>query len=426
MSAPILDDLRWRGLLALSTDEAALDAALSAGPVTFYCGFDPSAPSLHFGNLVQLITMRRLHDAGHHAICVVGGSTGLIGDPSGKSAERALNEVDVVAAWVERIRAQVTNLLPMAGANPTRIVNNLDWTADVSAITFLRDIGKHFSVARMLAKEAVSARMSDEGISYTEFSYQILQAYDYLQLYRRFGTILQTGGSDQWGNLTAGVDLIRRAEGASVHALATPLITRADGTKYGKTEAGALWLDPAMTSPYAFYQYFLNQADADVGALLRTFSFRSREEIEELERATVEHPEERRAQQVLASELTALLHGDDEARRAVAASQAIFGQGELRELDAAALESAAAALPTTPIEGAIPSVTELLVRTGQARSRSDARRVVAEGGAYLNNARCSDPEHVPTADDLLAGRWLVLRRGKRNVALVEAGSRPTD
>jgi tyrosyl-tRNA synthetase len=419
MSATILDDLRWRGLLALSTDEVALDAALAAGPITFYCGFDPSTPSLQFGNLVQIVTMRRLQDAGHHAICVVGGATGLIGDPSGKSIERALNDPDTVAQWTDRIRAQVTNLLPLQGDNPARIVNNLDWTRDVSAIAFLRDIGKHFSVARMLAKEAVSARMSDEGISYTEFSYQILQALDYLQLYRRYGTVLQTGGSDQWGNLTAGVDLIRRAEGASVHALATPLITRADGTKYGKTEAGAVWLDPAMTSPYAFYQYFLNQADADVGALLRTFSFRSRTEIEELERATAERPEARAAQQILASDLTALLHGDDEARRAVAASQAIFGQGELRELDVAALESVAAALPGATLDGEMPAVAELLVRTGLARSRSDARRVVAEGGAYLNNVRVSEAEQVPAEGDLLHGRWLVVRRGKRNVALAE-------
>jgi tyrosyl-tRNA synthetase len=419
MSATILDDLRWRGLLALSTDEVALDAALAAGPITFYCGFDPSTPSLQFGNLVQIVTMRRLQDAGHHAICVVGGATGLIGDPSGKSIERALNDPDTVAQWTDRIRAQVTNLLPLEGDNPARIVNNLDWTRDVSAIAFLRDIGKHFSVARMLAKEAVSARMSDEGISYTEFSYQILQALDYLELYRRYGTVLQTGGSDQWGNLTAGVDLIRRAEGASVHALATPLITRADGTKYGKTEAGAVWLDPAMTSPYAFYQYFLNQADADVGALLRTFSFRSRTEIEELEGATAERPEARAAQQILASDLTALLHGDDEARRAVAASQAIFGQGELRELDVAALESVAAALPGATLDGEMPAVAELLVRTGLARSRSDARRVVAEGGAYLNNVRVSEAEQVPAEGDLLHGRWLVVRRGKRNVALAE-------
>jgi tyrosyl-tRNA synthetase len=428
MSGTILDDLRWRGQLALTTDEAALEAALAAGPITFYCGFDPSAPSLHFGNLVQLVTMRRLQDAGHHAICVVGGSTGLIGDPSGKSAERVLNEVDVVADWVERIRAQVTNLLPMEGDNPARVVNNLDWTRDVSAITFLRDIGKHFSVARMLAKEAVSARLNDEGISYTEFSYQILQAFDYLELYRRYGTILQTGGSDQWGNLTAGVDLIRRAEGASVHALATPLITRADGTKYGKTEAGALWLDPAMTSPYAFYQYFLNQADADVGTLLRTFSFRSREEIEALERATVEQPEQRQAQQVLASELTALLHGDEEARRAVAASQAIFGHGELRELDEAALESAATALPHVTLDGTLPPIVELLVQAGLARSRSDARRIVGEGGAYLNNVRVTEADEVPAGEQLLHGRWLVLRRGKRNVALVELAQvqRPTE
>jgi len=424
MTAQILDDLRWRGLLALSTDEAALDAAMSAGPITFYCGFDPSAPSLHFGNLVQLVTMRRLQEAGHHAICVVGGSTGLIGDPSGKSAERVLNDLEVVAAWVERIRSQVTRLLPMQGDNPARVVNNLDWTRDVSAISFLRDIGKHFSVARMLAKEAVSARMSDEGISYTEFSYQILQALDYLELYRRYGTTLQTGGSDQWGNLTAGVDLIRRAEGASVHALATPLITRADGTKYGKTEAGALWLDPTMTSPYAFYQYFLNQADADVGALLRTFSFRSRDEIEALDQATAEHPEAREAQQVLASELTTLLHGADEARGAVAASQAIFGQGELRTLDASTLESVASSLPRIMLDGDLPSATDLLVGTGLARSRSDARRMIGEGGAYLNNARISDPELVPGQDALLHGRWLILRRGKRNVAVAEVSRRP--
>lgn len=424
MTAQILDDLRWRGLLALSTDEAALDAAMSAGPITFYCGFDPSAPSLHFGNLVQLVTMRRLQEAGHHAICVVGGSTGLIGDPSGKSAERVLNDLEVVAAWVERIRSQVTRLLPMQGDNPARVVDNLDWTRDVSAISFLRDIGKHFSVARMLAKEAVSARMSDEGISYTEFSYQILQALDYLELYRRYGTTLQTGGSDQWGNLTAGVDLIRRAEGASVHALATPLITRADGTKYGKTEAGALWLDPTMTSPYAFYQYFLNQADADVGALLRTFSFRSRDEIEALDQATAEHPEAREAQQVLASELTTLLHGADEAQGAVAASQAIFGQGELRTLDGSTLEGVASALPRIVLDGDLPSATDLLVGTGLARSRSDARRMIGEGGAYLNNTRISDPELVPRQDALLHGRWLILRRGKRNVAVAEVSRRP--
>ncbi|HEY7847508.1 MAG TPA: tyrosine--tRNA ligase [Candidatus Limnocylindria bacterium] len=418
MTAEILDELRWRGLLALSTDEEALDRALAAGPLTFYCGFDPTAPSLHFGNLVQLVTMRRLQEAGHHPIAVVGGATGLVGDPSGKSAERALNEREVVDAWVERIASQVTGLLRFDGDNPARIVNNLEWTGDMSALTFLRDIGKHFPVNRMLAREVVSSRL-EEGISYAEFSYQVLQALDYLELYRRYGTVLQTGGSDQWGNLTSGVDLIRRVEGASVHALATPLITRTDGTKYGKTEVGALWLDPAMTTPYAFYQYFLNQADADASALLRTFSLRSHEEIEDLERSLAERPEERRAQQALAEELTAMLHGPDQARAVRAASQAIFGQGDLRALDEATVAAVAAAVPRTEVDGELPSVTDMLVASGLASSRSDARRTVTEGGAYLNNERAGDPEQRPAAADLLHGRWLVLRRGKRTVAMVE-------
>ena len=419
MASEILDDLRWRGLLALTTDETALDHALSSGTVTFYCGFDPTHSSLHFGNLVQLITMRRLQEAGHHPIAVVGGATGLVGDPSGKSAERALNERDVVEAWVGRITSQVTGLLRFEGENPARIVNNLDWTRELDTITFLRDIGKHFSVSRMLAKESVSARLADEGISFTEFSYQILQALDYLELHRRFGTTLQTGGSDQWGNLTAGVDLIRRVEGASVHALATPLITRSDGSKYGKTEADALFLDPALTSPYAFYQFFLNAPDADAGQLLRVFSLRSRTEIEELERLLAERPQERRAQQALAEELTAMLHGADQARAVMAASQAIFGQGELRELDEATLTAVAAAVPHAEVDGELPSVTDLLVAGGLASSRSEARRTVSEGGAYVNNERAADPEQRPSAEDLLHGRWLVLRRGKRTVAVVE-------
>ncbi len=422
MASEILDDLRWRGLLALTTDEAALDRALSAGPVTFYCGFDPTAPSLHFGNLVQLVTMRRLQEAGHHPIAVVGGATGLVGDPSGKSAERALNEREVVEAWVERIASQVTGLLRFDGDNPARIVNNLEWTRELDTITFLRDIGKHFSVSRMMAKESVSARMADEGITFTEFSYQILQALDYLELYRRYGTTLQTGGSDQWGNLTAGVDLIRRVEGASVHALATPLITRSDGTKYGKTETDALFLDPSLTSPYAFYQFFLNTADADVGQLLRVFSLRSRSELEEMERAVTERPEERRAQQALAEELTTLLHGADQARAVIAASQAIFGHGELRQLDEATVAAVAAAVPHTEVDKELPSVTDLLVASGLASSRSEARRTIADGGAYVNNERVGDPEQRPSADDLLHGRWLVLRRGKRTVAVVERRS----
>jgi tyrosyl-tRNA synthetase len=425
MTADILDDLRWRGLVALSTDETALRAVLAAGPITYYCGFDPTAESLHFGNLVQLVTMRRLQLAGHHPIAVVGGATGLVGDPSGKSAERALNEVEVVEAWVERIRGQVSGLLDFGGDNPARIVNNLEWTGQLSAIGFLRDIGKHFPISRMLAKEVVSARL-EEGISYTEFSYQILQALDYLELYRRYGTVLQTGGSDQWGNLTAGVDLIRRVEGASVHALATPLIIRADGSKYGKTEAGAVWLDPALTSPYAFYQYFLNSADADAGPLLRVFSLRPAEEIEELERATAERPGERRAQQVLAEELTALVHGEDEARRVKSASQAIFGQGDLRDLDEATLRAVASSLPRAEVDGEFPGIADLLVASGLASSRSDARRTISDGGAYLNNGRVTDAEQHPAATDLLHGRWLVLRRGKRHVAIVERPSLSPD
>ena len=422
MTAAILDDLRWRGLVANSTDEAALAAALDAGPITFYCGFDPTAPSLHFGNLVQLVTMRRFQQAGHHPIAVVGGATGLVGDPSGKSAERTLNEVEVVEAWVEHIRLQIGHLLDFDGDNPARMVNNLDWTQELPTIAFLRDIGKHFSVARMLEKEAVAARISDEGISFTEFSYQVLQAMDYLELYRRHGCVLQTGGSDQWGNLTAGVDLIRRAERASVHALATPLVTRADGTKYGKTESGAVFLDPEMTSPFAFYQYFLNQADADVVALLKVFSFRSAEEIGELERSVAERPEAREAQRALAEELAAMVHGQEEAGRAVAASQAVFGGGDLGAIDEGTLAAAVADLPRSALPAQVPAVLDLLVATGLSRSRGDARRTVAEGGAYLNNRRLSDPSEVPGAGDLLHGRWLVLRRGKRNVAVVERRS----
>jgi tyrosyl-tRNA synthetase len=421
MSGRIIDELEWRGMIAICTDVGALRAAMQAGPIAFYCGFDPTAPSLHFGNLVQLVTMRRIQEAGHDPIAVVGGATGLVGDPSGKSSERVLNEEDVVAGWVERIRAQVERILDFSGSHPARVVNNLDWTKPMGTIAFLRDIGKHFSVSRMLDKEAVSARLEAGGISYTEFSYQILQANDYLELYRRYGCVLQTGGSDQWGNLTAGVDLIRRVEGASVHALATPLLTKADGTKHGKTAEGSIWLDPEMMSPYAFYQYFVNSTDADVGSLLRTFSFRSREEIESLEAGIRERPEAREAQQVLAGELTALVHGEEEARRVTAASRAVFGasDGELRDLDERSLASAAAELPRAEVRGELPSVLDLLVSTGLASSRGDARRTITEGGAYVNNRRVTDPAAVPLPDDLLHGRWLLLRRGKRSVAVVE-------
>jgi tyrosyl-tRNA synthetase len=422
MAAPILDDLGWRGLLAHSTDPVALQAALASGPLTFYCGFDPTAPSLHFGNLVQLVTMRRLQVAGHEPIAVVGGATGLIGDPSGRSAERALNEAQVVAEWVDQIRMQVERYLAFSGPHAARIVNNLEWTAPVFALDFLRDVGKHFSVNRMLDKESVSARLAGEGISFTEFSYQILQAFDYLELHRRYGCRLQTGGSDQWGNLTAGVDLIRRVTGEAVHALATPLITKADGTKHGKTSGGTLWLDPQLTSPYAFYQYFLNADDADVSSLLKVFSFRSRDEIEALEADTAQHPEARAAQQALAGELTTLVHGAEATAHAISASGALFGHGELVDLDAATLAAAMAELPQAEVQGALPSIRDLLVATGLAESRSSASRMVADGGAYLNNRRIADADLVPGDADLLHGRWLVLRRGKRSLAAVEKTS----
>lgn len=422
MTESLHADLEWRALIAHSTDPAALGAMLDGAPITFYCGFDPTAPSLHFGNLVQLVTMRRLQLAGHRPIVVVGGATGLIGDPSGRSAERALNDADVVAAWVDRIRSQVERLLDFDGSAGARIANNLDWTASLSALDLLREIGKHFSVSRMLAKESVSARLEAGGISYTEFSYQVLQALDYLELHRRHGCVLQTGGSDQWGNLTAGVDLIRRVTGEVVHAMATPLITRADGTKHGKTAGGSVWLDPTLTSPYAFYQYFVNSSDADVVPLLKVFSSGSREEIEALAEAARVRPEAREAQAALAGELTALVHGEAERDQVIAASRALFGHGELPGLDAAVLGSALAEIPGATVGGPLPALTELLVLAGLATSRSDARRAVAEGGVYLNNRRMTDAESAPAAADLLHGRWLVLRRGKRNLAAIEVVS----
>ena len=418
----LLDDLLWRGLVAESTDISALNAALSAGPVTFYVGFDPTGPSLHHGHLVQVLTARRLQQAGHRPIALVGGSTGLVGDPNPDS-ERTLNPPEVVAGWTERIRAQVEPFLDFTGTNAARMVNNLDWTAPLSAIDFLREIGRHFRVSRMLSKEAVAARLaSDMGISYTEFSYQILQALDYLELYRQYGCRLQTGGSDQWGNITGGVELIRRSEGAVVHALATPLLTRADGTKFGKTSAGgALWLDPDRTSPYAFYQFWLNTADADVGTYLRVLSFRTRREIEDLEAATAERPFERAAQRALAEELSTLVHGADETTRVIAASAALFGQGDLGALDERTLRAALTEVPRVVMHADSwpPALIDLLASAGLAASRSAARRTLAEGGAYVNNRRVDDPDGTLGAEELLYGRWAVLRRGRRTIAGLE-------
>jgi tyrosyl-tRNA synthetase len=423
----ILDELTWRGLLALSTDAGELRTALGSGTVTFYVGFDPTAPGLHIGNLVQLLTMRRLQLAGHRPIGLVGGATGLIGDPSGKSEERVLNPRETVAAWVERIRGEVARFLDF-GAGPAGavMVSNLEWTEQLSALDFLRDIGKHFPVNRMLARESVRARLEAGGISYTEFSYQILQAYDYLELYRRHGCTLQLGGSDQWGNLVAGVDLIKRVEGASVHALATPLITRPDGTKYGKTEGGAIWLSPDLMSPYAFYQFWVNRSDAEVGQLLRVFTFRSRGEIGELERQVQDRPAAREAQRVLAEDVTTLVHGPEECAKAVAASRALFGQGELADLDEPTLAAALAEVPSMTVEptaSGLPTVVDLMTGTGIVASKSAARRAIAEGGAYLNNRKVLNEEAEPDRADLLHGRFLVIRRGKRTVGGVEVAAR---
>jgi tyrosyl-tRNA synthetase len=429
----IIDELSWRGLIAVSTDLDDLRKALAAGQLTLYAGFDPTAASLHIGHLVQLLTMRRLQLAGHRPIGLVGGATGLIGDPSGKSAERVLNAPDVVAGWVERIRVQVGRLLDFEpGPAAALMVSNLDWTAGLSALAFLRDIGKHFPVNQMLSRETVRARLEAGGISYTEFSYQILQANDFLELHRRYGCTLQVGGSDQWGNLVSGVDLIRRMTGSSVHAMATPLITRPDGTKYGKTESGAIWLSPELMSSYAFHQFLLNRADAEVPGLLRVFTFRSRAEIEDLERETAARPAARTAQRVLADDVTILVHGAEETARAISAGRALFGQGDLRDLDERTLAAALAEVPRAIVtaagsgssagpggSGGLPSVTDLMAACGVVSSKSAARRAIDEGGAYLNNVKVLDSDATPQPADLLFGRYLVLRRGKRTVGGVE-------
>jgi len=420
----ILDDLQARDLIAQSTDIDVLKAQLDAAPITLYCGFDPTAPSLHLGNLAQILTVRRFQQHGHRPLALVGGATGLVGDPSGKSGERTLNTADTVEQWVGRIRSQLERFYDFSGTNAAEVVNNLDWTSPISAIEFLRDIGKHFSVNRMLDRESVATRLAGAGISYTEFSYVLLQSLDYLELFRRYGCTLQTGGSDQWGNITAGVDLVRRAEGAHVHALTTPLITKADGTKFGKTESGTIWLDAELTSPYAFHQFWLNADDRDVPTLLRTFSFKPISEILELDAITVERPAERAAQRALADELTTLVHGGAETRAAEAAAAALFGRGDLAELPeatlAAALSEAGLATiePSEIVDGFLPAVSDLMVRSGLAASKGAARRNVSEGGVSINNVRVAeDGADDPIAlSSLIHGRWLVLRRGKRAVA----------
>jgi tyrosyl-tRNA synthetase len=411
----ILDELHWRGLVAQTTDEAALRAALSDGPVTFYCGFDPTAPSLHMGNLVQLILMRHLQRAGHRALCLVGGSTGLIGDPKATS-ERTLSSPETVASWVARIQAQVQPFLDFGGDNPAIMVNNLDWTAPMSALDFLRDVGKHFRVNAMIKKDAIATRLaSQDGISFTEFSYQLLQGMDYLHLYRTYGCTLQTGGIDQWGNLTAGSDLIHRAEHESVHLMTTPLVTKADGTKFGKTEGGALWLDPEMMSPYAFYQFWINAEDAAVVGYLKTFTDRTHDEIDALEKSVAQTPFKREAQKALAADVTTLVHGSQATTAVQAASEALFGKGDPAALDAGTLADATAELPGAVVAPG-DSVVDALVATGLVESRNAARRVISDGGVSVNNVKVTDPEAALTEDSFLHGQVALVRRGRKSLA----------
>jgi tyrosyl-tRNA synthetase len=421
MSAEILEELSWRGLIAQSTDLDTLAAEARRGPMTVYGGFDPTAPSLHAGHLVPLLALRRFQRAGHRPIVLAGGATGMIGDPR-DIGERTLNEAGTVAEWTDRIRGQLERFVDFDGSPTGAIVeNNLEWTQAMSTIEFLRDVGKHFSVNVMLERDTVKRRLEGDGISYTEFSYMLLQANDYVELHRRHGCALQIGGSDQWGNIIAGVRLVRQKLGATVHALTVPLVTAADGTKFGKsTGGGSLWLDPQMTSPYGWYQYFVNTADADVIRYLRWFTFLDAEELAELERATQERPQQRAAQRRLATELTVLVHGEAATEAVEHASRALFGQGELDRLDEATLTAALRETSVAALESGAPDgIVDLLVASGLSASKGAARRTIGEGGVSVNNVRIDSDEWAPQASDFLHGRWLVLRRGKRNIAGVE-------
>ncbi len=414
------EELVWRGLIHVSTDATELEKLLDSGQVTFYCGFDPTAPSLHLGNLVQLLVMRRLQLAGHRPLALVGGSTGLIGDPK-PTAERTLNDPETVAQWVERLRDQVSRFLDDTGSNKVVLVNNLDWTKDLGAISFLRDIGKYFRVGTMIKKDAVSARLNSEaGISYTEFSYQVLQGLDFLELYRQHGCVLQTGGSDQWGNLTSGVDLIHKAEGADVHALGTPLITNADGTKFGKSEGNAIWLDRELTSPWAMFQFWLNTDDRDVIDRLKVFTFLGKDEITRLEKAVADEPHKREAQRTLALLVTGLVHGEAEARAVEEAAGALFGKDSLASLDPDVFAQALAELPQAQVSAETP-VTQALVDSGLCSSLSDARRAIGQGGVSINNHAVSDEAAVVGGAQAPSNEWLLLKRGKKTLASLRLG-----
>ena len=421
MENSLLADLEWRGLIAQSTDRKELDQLLSK-PTTLYLGIDPTAPSMHLGNLVVFLVLRRFQLAGHNPIALVGGATGLVGDPSGKNDERILNEEKTVSEWVAKIKKQVEKVLDFKDKKAAaKLVNNLDWTKPVSALEFLRDIGKHFSVNQMLAKDSVANRLASVGISYTEFSYQVLQSFDYLELYRRHNCKLQIGGSDQWGNIVAGLDLIRKVEGGAAHALTVPLLTKSDGSKFGKTASGAIWLDDQMTSAYEFFQFWLNSEDADLPKLLKVFSMKSRVEIEQLIESVKVDPGARQAHRELAREMTSLIHGAGMTQKVEAAAKALFGQGEISELDLPTLDAALGQLPRTTVKKGdpFPSWIELLVATGVVDSKSAARRILKEGGAYLNNKRVENENFTPTKSDLLQGKYLLLRKGKRDLAAVE-------
>ena len=421
MNNPLLEDLEWRGLIAQSTDRKEIEQAL-AKPMSLYLGFDPTAPSLHVGNLVVLLVLRRFQLAGHRPIPLVGGATGLVGDPSGRSEERSLNDEQVVAEWVSKIKKQLERIIDFSDKKTGAVMaNNLDWTKPVSALEFLRDIGKHFSVNQMLAKDSVANRLATAGISYTEFSYQVLQAFDFLELYRRHECKLQIGGSDQWGNIVAGLDLIRKVEGGAAHALTVPLLAKADGSKFGKTAGGSIWLDPQMTSAYEFFQYWLNSDDADMPKLLKVFSMKSRAEIERLIETVKTNPGAREAHRELARELTTMIHGEQMAQKVELAAKALFGHSDISELDLATLDSALAQLPRTQIAKGqpLPTWVDLLAATGVVDSKSAARRIVKEGGAYLNNQKVESEDFAPSKADLLHGKYLLLRKGKRDLAAVE-------